>query len=143
MAWQSNATNITVNHHRNGVGGRGFTAITFTLNEPDEKKYNGTLVGIVPDDDEYKFHNVECFIINPKKPGMRYRGDNFNSQMREIIKAHDIKVIQQFDYRAKHPSKIYVDPCITKFKDMNEVESTITPPAKPPKTTTRFESIVE
>jgi hypothetical protein len=146
MSFQAHPANITVNHHRNGVSGRGFTAITFTLMENDETAYNGTLTGIIPDEDGYKLHDVECFIINPKKPDLNYRGDNFNSVMKKIVEAHDIKVLYQLSNGiiVRSKKQKYVDPGITKFKDMDDVKETIrNPPKKKESKTKRFESIIE
>jgi len=146
MPYELNLTKITVHHHRNGISGRGFTAITFTETNPvEEQEYSGRHTAIVPDEDGYKLHDVECFVIHTSKPDLCYRGDNFNPSMKEIIEAHDIKWREQLTASGKLPKgSPYVDPGITHFKNMTEVRETINPIPKPiaAETSKRFENIL-
>lgn len=124
--WEPKVADITAHYHRNGIGGRSFTAITFTSNDPSESYYNGILTAIIPEKDGYELHDVECFVIHTSKPDLCYRGDNFDAYMREIVEAHDIKVREQLNYACKHPRKEgeqFIDPGITHFKDMDEVRA--------------------
>lgn len=154
MPYEPNITDITVHHHRNGISGRGFTAITFTETNPvGEQEYSGRHTAIVPDEDGYKLHDVECFVIHNSKPNLCYRGDNINPAMREIIEAHDIKWREQLTKSGtRQGNEPYIDPGITHFKNMTDVRETIKPTPKPiavetPKrfaaeTSKRFENIL-
>ncbi len=128
MSWEPKPKNITVHHHRNRIGGRGFTAITFTEDDPDEPTYNGRLTAIIPDEDKYKLHDVECFVIHTSDTDLCYRGDVYHGAMVEIIKAHDIKWREQIKVYDKRPEgSPYINPGITRFNDMNDVRETIKP----------------
>ena len=116
----SEITNIVVQHHRNGISGRSFTAITFTFVDED-RFYSGKLTAIIPDKDNYSKHDVECFVIHIEKPELCYRGDNFNDIMHEIIKSHDIKWRKQLKESCISGYDPHNDPAITRFKDMEEV----------------------
>jgi hypothetical protein len=65
--------------HRNGVDGEPFYAVYFYNNEPDEPTYSGYLVGIVTD------KKRSCYVINPGRPELKYRGDNFEDDLRKAI----------------------------------------------------------
>jgi hypothetical protein len=132
--WQPNPKDITCQYHRNGIGGEGFTAITFTQIDEGATEYDGNLIAIVPEDDG-TLHDVRCFVVNSTKPNLCYRGDNYNATMLEIIKAHDIRwnqMIGKPDFFG-----------ITKFKDMKEVQDTIDGKTIQKETSKRFENIIQ
>lgn len=75
----------SIAYHRNGIGGLGFYAVEFTLNEAPRPR----LLAIVPTDttqaDEL---SREAFTVQPDKPGEGWRGsDHFNAALREVIRA--------------------------------------------------------
>jgi hypothetical protein len=118
--WTPNVTEIKVQHHRNGIGGEGFTAVTFTSTDKDDPAYDGKLIGIIPDrsdDEDQDKCDGRCYIVHSTITELCYRGDNFEPVMREILKAHDIQ--WRYDMDAGKYSGI------TQFDNMTEVRSII------------------
>ena len=121
-----NPTKININYHRNGIGGEGFFAIHFTFKNDDEIKEQ--LIAVIVPHDDGIIHKSECngrcYVVNPMRPELCYRGDHFEFEMRLIVMAHRIKWRTEFDKSVKAKTLFMGD--IT-FKDMNDVRETLNP----------------
>lgn len=77
---------IDVSHHRNGVGGTGFSVVLFT----DRENKGQTFVGIVPDDDPNPWNAFVLSIDKLAKGDIAFgsnswRGDNYARELKEAI----------------------------------------------------------
>lgn len=117
-------TNISVKYHRNGIGGEGFFAINFRYtDEGEDPAYGGELIGTIPDaGEDDRTCNGRCYIVNPGRSDLCYRGDNFEPCLRECITAERIVFRQQLDESRTNSTFI---PEVRRFKDMVDVRKTI------------------
>jgi hypothetical protein len=77
--------NLTINNierHRNGVSGEGFHMVQFDLRGSDAHGPE-SLTAVVFDDAKY------CAVIDPTDPNNKWRGDQFEPQLREAIEEYD------------------------------------------------------
>jgi hypothetical protein len=87
-------TVTSIHGHRNGVGGKSFYAIHFTLSGEDEPYYNGDCIAIVTDDAD------ECYVVKPSDPETKYRGDNFEPLMRAYIAKYEAEETEKWAIKA-------------------------------------------
>jgi hypothetical protein len=125
-------TNIKENYHRNGVCGEGFHAINFTVKFGDgtPDAYEGDLIGIyIPKTDEEtgedkNTFSEQCYVVKPTRPDLCYRGDHFEPQIREIVKASMIVWRRQLKESVNNGVRY---PEYREFKDMTDVREILNP----------------
>ena len=70
----------SIRYHRNGVGGAGFFAVHFHFKDKD---FDHDFIAVLEaDTEEYG----KCYVIMPSNPEQCMRGDNFEGDLRDIIK---------------------------------------------------------
>lgn len=70
--------NITaIQSHRNGVSGNHFYSVFFSFIDEDERPHN--LIAVITSG------SGNCFIVSKDDPEMRWRGDHFESELKEAV----------------------------------------------------------
>lgn len=79
-----------IKHHRNGIGGRSFWAVYFSVNLTDYNphKYMANMLAIVPYDDNGFPVQTETYILDLHDADECWRGENFFELVSEAISKH-------------------------------------------------------
>jgi hypothetical protein len=80
---------IAVNHHRNGIGGTGFSVVLFIDRSTKEK-----FVGIVVDDDKNPWNSIVLSVDRLTEDDIAFgsnswRGDNYVEELKRAIMASE------------------------------------------------------
>lgn len=74
----------SVVHHRNGIGGRPFDLVEFSLQE--DGMVRPLLQAVLPYGEREGKDGVECYVINPAEPDDCWRGDRLMAAIVEAVK---------------------------------------------------------
>lgn len=89
---------LSIDYHRNGISGVGFSVVRFTMKEED-KRSPTTMIGIVFSLTEPEKWNGYCAILRASditegtlrmhEDGAAWRGDHFESDLRKALERYD------------------------------------------------------